>query len=133
MKYAITLIFLISFMAGHAQNGEIIIEADERINELLNKQTKLNKSKDGVSGYRIQLKNTSSQKDANALRTGFNSAFPNLKSYLNYDAPYYKIRVGDYLTKMESQKDLNEIRKAYGGAYLVPCHVQVSEALKKEE
>ena len=120
-------------MAGHAQNGEIIIEADERINELLNKQTKLNKSKDGVSGYRIQLKNTSSQKDANALRTGFNSAFPNLKSYLNYDAPYYKIRVGDYLTKMESQKDLNEIRKAYGGAYLVPCHVQVSEAIKKEE
>ena len=56
MKYAITLIFLISFMAGHAQNGEIIIEADEKINELLNKQTKLNKSKDGVSGYRIQLK-----------------------------------------------------------------------------
>ena len=50
-------------MAGHAQNGEIIIEADEKINELLNKQTKLNKSKDGVSGYRIQLKNTISQKD----------------------------------------------------------------------
>lgn len=133
MKYAITLIFLISFMAGHAQNSKIIIEADKRINELINKQTKINKSKDGVSGYRIQLKNTSSQKDANALRSRFNSAFPNLKSYLNYDAPYYKIRVGDYLTKMESQNDLNEIRKAYSGAYIVPCHIQVSGAIKKEE
>ncbi len=133
MKYALFFIFCFSFSVNLAQNGKVIIEADERINNLLDKQTKLNKSKDGVSGYRIQLKNTSSQKDANALRARFNSAFPNLKSYLNYDAPYYKIRVGDYLTKMESQKDLNEIRKAYSGAYLVPCHIQVNEAIKKEE
>ena len=133
MKYALFFIFCFSFSVSLAQNGKVIIEADERINNLLDKQTKLNKSKDGVSGYRIQLKNTSSQKDANALRERFNSAFPNLKSYLNYDAPYYKIRVGDYLTKMESQKDLNEIRKAYSGAYIVPCHIQVSEAIKKEE
>lgn len=133
MKYAVIFIFCFSFSVSLAQNGKVIIEADERINNLLDKQTKLNKLKDGVSGYRIQLKNTSSQKNANALRARFNSAFPDLKSYLNYDAPYYKIRVGDYLTKMESQKDLKEIRKAYGGAYLVPCHIQVSEAIKKEE
>lgn len=133
MKYALFFIFCLSFSVSLAQKGKVIIEGDERINNLLNKQTKLNKSKDGVSGYRIQLKNTSSQKDANALRARFNSAFPNLKSYLNYDAPYYKIRVGDYLTKMESQKDLNEIRKAYSGAYLVPCHIQINETIKKEE
>lgn len=133
MKYALFFIFCLSFSISLAQKGKVIIEGDERINNLLNKQTKLNKSKDGVSGYRIQLKNTSSQKDANALRARFNSAFPNLKSYLNYDAPYYKIRVGDYLTKMESQKDLNEIRKAYSGAYLVPCHIQINETIKKEE
>lgn len=133
MKYALFFIFCLSFSISLAQKGKVIIEGDERINNLLNKQTKLNKSKDGVSGYRIQLKNTSSQKDANALRARFNSAFPNLKSYLNYDTPYYKIRVGDYLTKMESQKDLNEIRKAYSGAYLVPCHIQINETIKKEE
>ena len=62
----------------------------------------------------------------------FLDIFPDLKSYLQYNAPYYKIRIGDYLTKLEAQKDLIEIKKKYRGAYPVPCFINLEEVIKKE-
>lgn len=133
MRIIVFIFCLFSLTESFAQSGEITIHADPRIDSLLMKQTAINKAKDGVSGYRIQIKNTTTQKDANNLRARFSRDFPELKSYLNYDAPYYKIRIGDYLTKMESQKDLIEIKNKYRGAYPVPCSINLSEATKKEE
>ena len=114
------------------QNGQITIEASPRIDSLMIKQIKINRQKDGVSGFRIQIKNTTTQKDANVLRAQFSRDFPELKSYLRYNAPYYKIRIGDYLTKLEAQKDLIKIKKKYRGAYPVPCPVNLEEVIKKE-
>ena len=128
------LIFSLFISAiSFGQSNQITIDADLRIDSLMIQQTKINKQKDGVSGFRIQIKNTTTQKDANSLRARFSRDFPELKSYLLYNAPYYKIRIGDYLTKLEAQKDLIEIKKKYRGAYPVPCPVNFEEVIKKEE
>lgn len=116
-----------------SQSSQITIDADPRIDTLMIQQIEINKQKDGVSGYRIQIKNTTTQKEANALRARFSRDFPELKSYLRYNAPYYKIRIGDYLNKLEAQKDLITIKKKYRGAYPVPCPVNLEEVIKKEE
>tara|TARA_B100002019_G_C21152214_1_gene538838 strand:- start:1 stop:360 length:360 start_codon:yes stop_codon:yes gene_type:complete len=117
----------------YGQKGQITIDADPRIDSLMMQQTEINYQKDGVSGFRIQIKNTTTQKDANALRARFSRDFPELKSYLRYNAPYYKIRIGDYLTKLEAQKDLIKIKTKYKGAYPVPCSINLEEVLKKEK
>ena len=130
----INLIFCLFFsVISFGQNNQITIDEDPRIDSLMIQQIEINKQKDGVSGFRIQIKNTTTQKDANALRARFSRDFPELKSYLRYNAPYYKIRIGDYLTKLEAQKDLIEIKKKYKGAYPVPCPVNLEEVIKKEE
>ena len=47
--------------------------------------------------------------------------FPDIKSKVTFESPgYYKIRVGNYRTRMEGTKDLVMIRKFYPDAYLVP-------------
>lgn len=124
---------MFSCAISFGQNNQTTIDVDPRIDSLMIQQTKINKKKDGVSGFRIQIKNTTTQKDANALRARFSRDFPELKSYLRYNAPYYKIRIGDYLTKLEAQKDLIEIKKKYRGSYPVPCPVSFEEVIKKEE
>ena len=130
----INLIFYLFFsVITFGQNNQITVDEDPRIDSLMIQQIEINKQKDGVSGFRIQIKNTTTQKDANALRARFSRDFPELKSYLRYNAPYYKIRIGDYLTKLEAQKDLIEIKKKYKGAYPVPCPVNLEEIIKKEE
>ena len=133
MRITILIVYLLISVISFGQNSQISIEADPRIDSLMTQQTKINKSLDGVSGFRIQIKNTTTQKDANELRARFSRDFPELKSYLRYSAPYYKIRIGDYLTKLETQKDLIAIKKKYRGAYPVPCPINLEEVIKKEE
>ena len=133
MRFFSLFFSLIISIISFGQNAQIIIDSDPRIDSLIIQQTKINKQKDGVNGYRIQIKNTTTHKDANALRARFSRDFPELKSYLRYIAPYYKIRIGDYLTKLEAQKDLLEIKKKYKGAYPVPCPISLEEIIKKEE
>lgn len=133
MRFLSLFFSLIISIISFGQNAQIIIDSDPRIDSLIIQQTKINKQKDGVNGYRIQIKNTTTHKDANALRARFSRDFPELKSYLRYIAPYYKIRIGDYLTRLEAQKDLLEIKKKYKGAYPVPCPINLEEIIKKEE
>ena len=133
MRFLSLFFSLIISIISFGQNAQIIIDSDPRIDSLIIQQTKINKQKDGVNGYRIQIKNTTTHKNANALRARFSRDFPELKSYLRYNAPYYKIRIGDYLTKLEAQKDLLEIKKKYKGAYPVPCPINLEEIIKKEE
>ena len=133
MRFLSLFFSLIISIISFGQNALIIIDSDPRINSLIMQQTKINKQKDGVNGYRVQIKNTTTHKDANELRARFSRDFPELKSYLRYVAPYYKIRIGDYLTKLEAQKDLLEIKKKYKGAYTVPCPINLEEIIKKEE
>ena len=133
MRFLSLIVSLLVSITSFSQNGQITIDADPRIDDLIIQQTEINKEEGGVSGYRIQIKNTTTQKDANALRARFSRDFPELKSYLEYKAPYYKIRIGDYLTKLEAQKDLKEIKRKYRGAYPVPCSVNLEEVIKKEE
>ena len=39
--------------------------------------------------------------------------------YLIFQEPYYKVRIGDYRTKMEAEKFLNEIEQDYPNAFVV--------------
>ena len=133
MRFISFVFCLLVCLTTFSQNGKITIDGDPRIDSLMIQQTKINNQKDGISGYRIQIKNTTTQKDANTLRTQFSRDFPELKSYLRYNAPYYKIRIGDYLTKLEAQKDLIKIKKKYKGAYPIPCPVNLEEIINKEE
>ena len=76
MRFLVFIFCLFSIFNGFAQSGKITIDTDPRIDSLLMKQTAINKTKDGVSGYRIQIKNTTTQKDANNLRARFSRDFP---------------------------------------------------------
>ena len=50
--------------------------------------------------------------------------FPMYKTYLEYKAPYYKIQIGNFITKLEAFKVQREISKKYRGSYIVPTYIQ---------
>ena len=76
-----------------------------------------------ISGYRIQIaaySGVNSKSQAEYARNSFNSLFPYTRSYLIYNEPYFKVRVGNYYTRLEAYKDLETIRETYPSAYIVP-------------
>lgn len=76
-----------------------------------------------ISGYRIQIaaySGVNSKSQAESAKNSFNNLFPYTKSYLIYSEPYFKVRVGNYYTRLEAYKDLETIRLTYPSAYIVP-------------
>ena len=75
-----------------------------------------------ISGYRIQIaaySGVNSRSQAEAARNSFGNLFPYTRSYLIYNEPYFKVRVGNYYTRLQAYKDLETIRLTYPSAYIV--------------
>ena len=114
-----------------AQNLDHVNENDLRIDSLMNKQIQLNNSKRGVDGFRVQIHHNKSQsrEESQKVRAKFSTDFPELKTYLEFKSPYYKIQVGDFVSKLEAQKTQNEISKIYKGTYIVPAIISFEEVV----
>ena len=76
-----------------------------------------------INGYRIQIaaySGVNSKSQAEIARNSFNGLFPYTKSYLIYNEPYFKVRVGNYRSRLQAHKDLETIKLTYPSAYIVP-------------
>jgi hypothetical protein len=50
---------------------------------------------------------------------GFTARYPDIPVYLTWQAPYFKVRVGDFSTRMEAAGFLNKIKKNYPIAWVI--------------
>lgn len=132
MRVFLYISIFFCYSTASAQSGSIDIQQDPRIDSLMEKQLSLNKGKHGVEGFRVQIHFGQKRDVAQAIRTQFSTDFPELKTYLGYEVPYYKIRVGDFINRIEAYKVQKEISKEYKGAYIVPTAVDFEELTKKE-
>ena len=76
-----------------------------------------------INGYRIQIaaySGVKSKSQAESAKNSFNNLFPYTKAYLIYNEPYFKVRVGNYQSRLQAYKDLETIRLTYPSAYIVP-------------
>jgi hypothetical protein len=74
------------------------------------------------SGFRVQLTGESgqgSQARANEVKARFISNYPNVDAYLVWEAPNFKIRVGDFRTKFEAAMFWKQIQAEFPNSYVV--------------
>ena len=120
MKKLITLFtFLI---VGGIFNAQIVFSQEEKtdnqlIVELNNKKIEFNKAYG--YGYRIQLYN-GFEVEAKKIRAEFRIQYPEVKTYLVYRQPEWKIQVGSYKTKLEADRALLVIKKKFSSAIVIP-------------
>lgn len=131
MKDLIFIIICLFSGSIIAQNTENMTINDSRIDSLMSTQIKLNNSKHGVDGYRVQIHHNQSQsrQESQKVRAKFSSDFPHLKTYLKFKSPYYKIQVGNFINKLDAHKVQKEISKKYRGTYIVPATVPFQEVI----
>jgi hypothetical protein len=107
--------------------SSVIVNKDPRFDEMAAKQAEINKHSLAtgprrVNGFRIQAANTQNRDEANAVKAELLRRFPDQKSYLLYQAPNFRVRLGNFLT----QKDASQLRKMISalypgkGIYIVP-------------
>ncbi|MEO6884363.1 MAG: SPOR domain-containing protein [Bacteroidia bacterium] len=102
------------------------IVKDTRIDNLIQKQIALNeKLKGRIAGYRIQIHFGIDKAKALDVKSKFMSKFGNYPSYEIYEQPYFKIRVGDFRTRLEAFNFLQQISDAFPVAFLVRDQIEL--------
>lgn len=120
---------------GNAGIGELKIYHDPAIDSLIYRYVLYNERLNGMEGFRIQIYNSSDKSarvESGKVRQDFMTRFPDIVSYASFAKPgYYKIRVGDYRTRVEGTKYLLMIRKVFPEAILVPDIINFPDQKKK--
>jgi hypothetical protein len=78
-----------------------------------------------LKGYRLQIYLNADRKQAETLRAQFLQKHPDVPAYLSYQAPNFKVRVGDLLTRLEGEKLRAELKAEFPGCYIVPDEIEL--------
>ncbi len=115
--YLILLVLLFISIKSKAQEVYVEIEQDEKINILLEKRKQLLTTGDLKTHFSIQVISGSLETARKILKDCKNK-FPDIKSNIVYDEPYYKVRVGEYRNQLDADRSLLTISKEYSGAFV---------------
>jgi len=104
------------------EKGHIQIIQDDKVDLLVSKHIQINQNRKGIEGYRIQIffdSGNNSKTKAQSIYEGFKEKYPDVRVYLTFSSPNYKVRVGDFRTHLDAQRFLNTIIEEYQNAWII--------------
>jgi hypothetical protein len=118
----------IDTVKAQVYGGTLTVIQDPRIDSLVELSIAYNKAFPYISGYRIQIYMASGNdglSNAKIVKEDFESDFKDMTAYITFREPYYRVRVGDYRTRLEANQLLKTIRKYYQDAWIIQDKISV--------
>ena len=103
-----------------------VVLADQRIG-VLDDYVKANPLR--LTGFRIQLV-FGNRSTVNNAKSKFYGNYSEVSIYESYLAPNFRLRVGDFLTRLQAEEFLNSVKGYFPGAYIVNDKINVPSYLK---
>lgn len=119
MKYFLYILTCSSYIT-FSQNNVTIIK-DARIDDLVKKQSEIvpPATEVQVSGFRLQLFFDSDRGKIDEVRAEFGKNFPEVATFVTFNAPNYFLRVGNFRSSLEAEKLKAEVKEDYPMAFVV--------------
>ncbi len=128
MKTLIKLIFFLALYlitgnkigAQTAENdAKITIIQAPAIDTLLQHHIAYNAAKQTQPGYRVQVYFGNKRIKADDAKAEFLKKYPDEDVYLIYQQPNYKVRVGDFKSRLDAYKFYRKIHPDFGATFIV--------------
>ena len=100
------------------------------LHKKINEFNLANEEHDGIDGFRIHLyfeSGNDSKAKTMSVRDRFLRRYPQVGAYVIYRAPFYRLRVGDFRTRIEAERFLQRIIRRYPAAYVVGTKIKFPE------
>lgn len=154
MKKFLPVLALFLFKTGTAQNvnpnpnttggtmmqtASVVVHKDPRIDALIKKKAAINKTaKNAMTrtarGYRLLVLNTNNRDEAIAAKTKVYTYYPELKAYLSYQAPFFKLKAGNFKTRPEAEKYRKNMNSLFPkGVFIINDIIEVKPEKETEE
>ncbi len=132
LRVLFIFIFVVLFKLSHAQeyhkndsanSKTTVVLQDNRLSELCETYTSSFK----LMGFRIQIFSGNSKQPARDARLIFINSFNDIKAHEIYEQPYFKVRVGDFRTKIEALKFKIELSKYFPNCFIIRDEIDFKE------
>lgn len=123
------LLFLSFYL--FAQEQSITVIQDSRVDSLVQKNIEYNKN-NSVKGFRVTIFSASgnnSKNMATAEKDAFIEKYGDVGIYLVFDEPNFKLKVGNFRTRLEARKFLEKIKASYPDAYIIKDNLETKVML----
>jgi hypothetical protein len=144
-KILLLSVSFICFMAANAQDdtavtGKVTVIKDPRMDILAKAEAEMNKATVGLGiksakGYRLLILSSNDREYVRKVRTELLQRFPEQKVYMSFQAPFIKLKFGDFVEKDEAEKYRKLITNSKivtTNVYMVPEVVEVKVDKNKE-
>ncbi len=123
MKLSIILSFLFAGFLSPLYAQQIREDTDIQRAMQIYHDTHPDKSE--CKGWRIQVVATTNRRKMESVKWSFKKKLPYYHVFWTYKDPYYYVKAGAFVTRLEALHALEEIKKKFSGAYIVkdkmPC------------
>ncbi|MDR2083410.1 MAG: SPOR domain-containing protein [Bacteroidales bacterium] len=134
-KNIFSILFALSFYFSlHGQNytsekkGEVNIIAEPEFYSILNKKLTYDVYNSGYVGYRVQIywdAGNNSKQGAYNMADEFYKNHQDIPAYITFKEPYYRVRVGDFRSKLDADKLLTNLNKNFKGSFVVKEFISI--------
>jgi hypothetical protein len=134
MKSLLLIISIFLVYTGHTQQTDtvsVLVHKDPRMEELSKKQAAVNlgikkASARTMRGFRLLILNTSNRDEAIDAKTKVLSYFPELKAYIGYQSPMFKVKAGNFKTRDEAEKYRKNLNTVFPkGVFIISETIEV--------
>ncbi|PRX52480.1 SPOR domain-containing protein [Salegentibacter salegens] len=121
-KLSINKILLSCFLSGFsflnltAQEGQINISEDDKLSKLLELKSEMSQDNEIGDRYKIQLF-YGNNGEANDVIKDYRNKFE-YSSLIAYEAPNYKVWVGNFRNRLEADRALLKIKESFPSAFI---------------
>lgn len=118
MKYFLSVCTIICFWNTlSAQRDSITVNKDPRLDiinqkqAIINKRSKLMTASGLYKGFRLQVLSTNNRNQATQIKYALLQAYPHEKVYVAFQAPYFKVKFGNFIKRADAEKMRKELQR----------------------
>lgn len=116
----------------YENEGAVHITQDARIDSLMALHKELRSADSRFEGYRIQLFMESGNDAVQRAETfiqEFEEEYPEWPAYLSFGQPYYRVRIGNFRSRLEAEGALKSLKRQFQQAFITSDMINPPELI----
>ena len=111
-------VILLSFLYSFSQIGSLKIDLDPKLEKVIELKKEVNLETFTSGQFTIQIFN-GKYNDGIRLMDSLTTEKKYDDLFFSFETPYYKIRIGKYISKIKAVRELKKIKKDFSSAFIL--------------
>ncbi len=108
---------------------DVPLHVNKRLDAVLDTIAMRNKAVKFTNGFRIQIYVGNDRKMADDAKIYTYQKYPEIFPYLSFQQPIYKVKIGDFLNRMDAERYFSDIKETYPSAMILPDKVEIKKGI----